>query len=71
MATLSQLQAFRGKLQDARYSGILLVRDSDGEMRTYKSDADMARAMAALDSEIAAAQARPASSITFTTSKGL
>ena len=71
MATLSQLQAFRDQLQDARYSGVRTVRDSNGEEVTYKNDSELARALAAVTAEISAAQSRPASSITFTTSKGL
>ncbi|MBL4768061.1 MAG: hypothetical protein JKY94_10155 [Rhodobacteraceae bacterium] len=46
-------------------------RDQNGEEVEFKSDAEMARALAALDSEIAAATQRPAHTIRFQTSKGL
>lgn len=71
MTTLAQLQDWRGRLQDARYSGTRAVQDSNGERIEYKSDSEMARAMASLDSEIAAATSRPPSTIIFRTSKGL
>lgn len=71
MATLAELQAWRTRLQDARYSGVRRVRDSSGEEVEYRSDSELARALAALDSEISAAQSRRPSTILFKTSKGL
>lgn len=71
MATLAQLQAFRDRLEDARYSGVRSVRDSNGEEITYRSDSELARALAAVNAEIAAAGNRPASITYPTTSKGL
>lgn len=53
MATVAQLQAFRTRLQESRYSGLREVRDASGESVQYKSDSEMARALAALDAEIA------------------
>ena len=50
---------------------MLTFRDQNGEPVTYKSDSEMARALAALDAEIAAASKRPASTILFRTSKGI
>ncbi|MDT8858020.1 hypothetical protein RNZ50_23910 [Paracoccaceae bacterium Fryx2] len=71
MATLAELQAFRSRLQDARYSGVRRVRDSGGEEVEYRSDSELARALSALDAEIAAVQSRPASIRYIQTSKGL
>lgn len=71
MATLAQLQEFRDRLRDARYSGVRRVKDSNGEELEWKSDGELARAIAAVEAEIAAAsRARPAV-IYPQTSKGL
>ena len=60
MATLAQLQDWRDRLKDARYSGVRRVRDSNGEEVEYRSDSELARALAAVESEIAgASRARP------------
>ena len=69
--TLQELTAARDTLFRARAGGVLTYRDQNGELVTYKSDSDMARAIAALDAEIAAASRRPASTVLFRTSKGL
>ena len=71
MATLAQLTAWRDRLQEARFAGVRRVRDQNGEEVAYRSDAEMARALAALDSEIAAAAKPRPSTILFKTSKGL
>ena len=68
---LDQLHKARDALASARFDGVREYRDSNGESVEYKSDAEMARALAALDSEIAAATRRPASTILFRTSKGI
>lgn len=66
-----QLQAARDSLVEARATGVLSVRDQNGEMVVWKSDAEQARALAALDREIAALSgARPTHTIRFSTSKG-
>ena len=70
MATLIELQGFRERLREARYSGALRIRDSNGEELTYRSDSELARAIAAIETEIAG-QSRPASTILFRTSKGV
>lgn len=72
MATVAELIGFRDRLSAARYSGARRLRDQNGEEIEYKSDSEMARALAALDSEIAAAsQRKPSSIIRFQTSKGV
>ena len=71
MATLAELQTMRADLHAARMTGARAFRDQNGETVVYKSDSEMARALAALDSEIAALTAKPANTILFRTSKGL
>ena len=71
MATLADLTAFRDSLRAARYQGAREVRDANGEMIAYKSDREMAAAMQALESEIAALSGTAANTIRFSTSKGL
>lgn len=71
MATLADMIQMRDALFKARMNGAREVRDQNGETVIFKGDAEMARALAALDSEIAAAQRRPSNTIRFKTSKGL
>lgn len=71
MAALADLMAWRDRLSESRYSGIREVRDSSGESIAYKSDSEMARALAALDSQISQLTRHRASRILPTTSKGL
>lgn len=71
MATVAELQKMRADLLAARAGGIRRFRDQNGEEVEYRSDPEMASALAALDAEIAAQSARPANTILFKTSKGL
>lgn len=72
MATLSQLQEWRERLMDAKFSGALMVTDSSGESIRYRSHSELAAALASLDAEIRRMGGnRPSTSITFNTSKGL
>ena len=71
MATVAELQEMRAGLLAARSQGVRRFKDQNGEEVEYKSDSEMARALAALDAEIAAASRRPANTILFRTSKGL
>jgi len=68
MATLAELQAYRARLLDARYAGVRSARNSNGEEVTYRSDSEIARAIAAIDAEIAGQSAK---TILFKTSKGV
>ena len=70
MATPMQLTEWRERLQEARYSGTRRARDSSGEEIEYKSDSEMAKAIAAIDSELTPIQQRHAT-VRFQTSKGL
>ena len=71
MATLAQLIEWRDRLKDARYSGVRRVRDSNGEEVEYRSDSELARALAAVESEIAGASRARQSIIYPLTSKGV
>ena len=66
------LQTLRDNLVRSRSAGLREVRDSTGETVIYKSDAEMAAAIASLNAQIAAAgQPQPVNTIQFRTSKGL
>lgn len=56
--TLEELIARRDKLRGKRFGGVLTVR-MDGEEVTYKSDASMAAALAAIEAEILKLQRGP------------
>ena len=71
MATVAELQQMRADLVSVRSSGARRYKDQNGEEVEYKTDSEMARALAALDAEIATASARPANTIHFNMSKGL
>lgn len=73
MATVSltQLTAWRNELVELRASGIRRVVHQNGQTLDYKSDTEMAAAIAALDAQISAATRDGAGRFTFQTSKGL
>ena len=70
--TVAQLQEFRDRLMDAKFSGVLMVTDSNGESVRYRSHSELAAGLASLDAEIRnlTGASRP-STIHFATSKGL
>lgn len=72
MASLAQLQEWRERLLDAKFSGVLMVTDSSGESVRYRSHSELAAALASLDAEIRnmMGASRP-STIHFQTSKGV
>ncbi|WP_435594221.1 phage head-tail joining protein [Rhodovulum tesquicola] len=63
----------RSFLEDVRPLPLPVLQsvDSNGESVSYKSDSEMARALAAIDAEIESMHRRPASRILPQTSKGL
>lgn len=71
MVALADLIKWRDGLIEARLSGVRRVRDQNGEEIEYRSDSEIARALAAAESAITGAQKSPASTIHFRTSKGL
>lgn len=70
MATLADLQAWKAALEAARYSGNRRVKVGATEIE-YKSDAEMASALAELDRQIAAAATPRPSILRVIPSKGL
>ncbi|MFN3312581.1 MAG: phage head-tail joining protein [Hyphomonas sp.] len=62
---VQQLLEFRASLQEARFQGVRSVRDQSGEEITYKSDSEMAGALAALDRELAALRGSRSSAIVY------
>ena len=68
-----RLTKVRRDLEEARFQGVLTYRDQNGELVTYKSDAEMAAALRALDQELARLDGRaaPKHQIRFQTSKGV
>jgi hypothetical protein len=70
-ASLADLITWRDALFEARLQGVREFRDQNGETVVYKTDQQMAAALAAADAAIAAAQRKPPSTIKFRTSKGL
>ncbi len=71
MADIQTLREYREKLQDARFSGVRTLRDSNGEEVTYRSQREIELAIAAVDSEINHLQRGRAALIRLQTSKGL
>jgi hypothetical protein len=70
--TLSDLQAFRDRLLEARFDGVQSVTDQNGERIVYRSDSEMAGALAALDRELAALRGGRNSAIVYlNTHKGV
>jgi hypothetical protein len=70
MTTLADLQSLRDKLIKARASGISLVQDGD-KRTAYKTDAEMAAAIADLDRRIGSMQAGRITTVQISSSKGL
>lgn len=68
--TLSELHSLRDALIRARLNGVREVRDSNGESVTYKSDREMAAALANVESQIAQMQSGAVNVVKFCTSKG-
>lgn len=69
--SIETLTAWRDELVELRASGIRTVRHQNGQEVTYKSDSEMRAAIAALDSQIAAATRSRVGRIIPQTSKGL
>lgn len=69
--TLVDLQASRDALVRALATGERRVRDASGEEVEYRSVFEMQRALALIESRIAAMQAAAPNTIKFKVSKGL
>ena len=71
MLTLSDLKSARDELVKARVSGVRTAKFGDDQI-DYKSDAEMAAALASLDAQIAEMERGRASRVIYPrTSKGL
>jgi hypothetical protein len=71
MATVAELLQLRERLTKTRYGGTRIV-ETDGRKVEYRSDAELARAISALDAEIAAAGgANRVSVVQINSSKGV
>lgn len=68
--SLDELTTMRDALTRARMNGVLRVRDQNGEELLYKSDSDMARALANIESQIAALQGAEINTIKFQCNNG-
>lgn len=72
MATLENLIRWRDNLRENRASGVMEFEDQNGERVRYKSDQQMAAALADIDHQIAEINGRATpSSFHFQTSKGV
>ncbi len=69
--TLDQLILWRDALLEARYQGVRRVRDSSGDEIEYRSDAEMAKAIAAASAQIEQFGRGYPRTIYLRTSKGL
>ncbi|MEJ6848612.1 hypothetical protein V3589_20670 [Sinorhizobium fredii] len=71
MATLIELQAYKGRLERAVYSGSRRLRDQNGEEIEFRSQSELKSALAALDREISNLSQPSPQAVRFNTSKGL
>jgi hypothetical protein len=71
LASLSELEARLETLRAARASGTSEVQTSDGRRVQYKTDEQMAAAIADLERQVASMQSTPVTSILVASSKGL
>lgn len=69
--TVQALETARDELVLALARGVLSVTDANGEAVTYASPTAMQRALAHIESRIAAMQASAPNIIKFNTSKGV
>lgn len=70
MAELAELHAQLTRLQAIRISGVAGTKFGDREVQ-YKTDSQIAQAIAELEQRIAAAQGQGIRTIRFSTSKGV
>ena len=68
--TFAELESLRAELVRARLNGARVVTDANGESVTFKSDAEMAGALASVESEIARLQSTTIKQVRFRTTKG-
>jgi hypothetical protein len=71
MASLVELQAYKGRLEGAVFSGTRRLKDQNGEEIEFRSQTELMSALALLERTIAVAKGSQPSRICFNTSKGL
>ena len=71
MATLAELQTRLDALRKARAGPARVVQGSDGKRIEYKSDDELAAAIADVERQIAAASNTPIRTVYLTSSKGI
>jgi len=71
MPTVAELDAWLATLRTARFGGVLSVRTADGRSVTYKSDAELAAAIADVERQRAGAVNMRIDTILVGSSKGL
>jgi hypothetical protein len=70
MATLEKLRRCRADLMNNRAAGVRQFRDQNGEEVTYRSDLELAGALAAVEEQIAALERGRVHTVKLHTSKG-
>lgn len=71
MVDVDHLKRLHAALVEARFQGVRRVRDQNGEELSYRSDSELAAAIADLERRIAAARRALPRQVVFLTSKGL
>lgn len=69
MTTLATLETRLAKLREIRASGVLSA-EVDGQKTVFRSDAELAAAIADVERQMAAAGSGRVSTVRFSTSKG-
>ena len=70
MATVAEMQTQLDVLRKARASGVRKVEGPDNRSVEYKSDAEMAAAIADIERRITGASGRPIRTVYFNSTKG-
>lgn len=71
MADMADLERQLAELRAHRASGVTSVRYADGREVTYKTDGQMAEAIADLEQRIAASGGQPVRMVRFSCGKGV
>lgn len=71
MATLSELQTRLETLRAQRATGVATLQFSDGRQVAYRSDSQIAAAIADLERQIATLSTTPVTTVLVSASKGL
>ena len=69
--TLQQYVNLQSELEKVRLNGVREIKDQNGETVTYRSDSEIAAALAFVNRKIAELQRGPVYQLQFNTSKGI